>query len=184
MTIEPKFRVSPAAGAWRLVATRRLTVGVAALALSVAGAAAQAPAPKPAATAATGIPGVWIDDKGDGAIEIGPCGEKLCGRIVWVKDPNDDKGKPLVDHFNPEAGKRKRPICGLPVIGGLKKQANGSWDEGWIYDPKDGKSYDLEVTQKGTDKLQIKGYLGMKFMSETFIWTRAPASQVKCGAGL
>ena len=31
--------------------------------------------------------GVWIDHTGRGAVEITDCGGKLCGRIVWVKDP-------------------------------------------------------------------------------------------------
>jgi uncharacterized protein (DUF2147 family) len=126
------------------------------------------------------VQGIWLDAKGEGAVEIGPCGDKLCGRIVWVKDPLDRAGKPLVDHYNPEPGKKKRPICGLPMIGDLKRQADGSWDVGWIYDPNEGKSYDLEVRALTSDRLQIKGYMGMKFMSETFIWTRAPADLVRC----
>ncbi len=126
------------------------------------------------------VQGVWLDAKGEGAVEIGPCGEKLCGKIVWVKDPNDKTGKPLVDAYNPEPAKQKRPICGLPIIGDLKRQPNGSWDTGWIYDPNEGKSYDLEVTAKSGDRLQIKGYLGVKFLSETFVWTRAPATLQRC----
>jgi uncharacterized protein (DUF2147 family) len=133
-----------------------------------------------AADTKSNVQGVWIDAKGEGAVEIGPCGEKLCGRIVWVKDPNDKSGKPLVDAYNPETAKKKRPICGLPIIGDLKRQADGSWDAGWIYDPNDGKSYDLEVTAKSADRIQIKGYLGMKMLNETFIWTRAPANLQRC----
>jgi uncharacterized protein (DUF2147 family) len=126
------------------------------------------------------VQGIWLDAKGEGAVEIGSCGEKLCGKIVWVKDPNDKNGKPLVDAYNPEPAKKKRPICGLAIIGDLKRQADGSWDAGWIYDPNEGKSYDLEVTAQSADRLQIKGYMGMKFLSETFIWTRAPANLQRC----
>jgi uncharacterized protein (DUF2147 family) len=136
--------------------------------------------PAKANVAKSNVDGVWIDAKGEGAVEIGACGEKLCGRIVWVKDPNDKTGKPLVDAYNPEPAKKKRPICGLPIIGDLKRQPDGSWDAGWIYDPNDGKSYDLEVTAKSADRLQIKGYMGMKMLSETFIWTRAPATLQRC----
>ena len=148
------------------------------LVLALTGAATGARAADPAKPA---VLGVWIDAKGEGAVEIGPCGDnKLCGRIVWVKDPNDKYGKPLVDHYNPEPAKKKRPICGLPVIGDLKRQPDGSWDTGWIYDPNEGKSYDLEVTTKSADRLQVKGYMGMKFLNETFTWTRAPATLQRC----
>ena len=130
--------------------------------------------------AANPINGVWIDDKGDGAIEIAPCGERLCGRIVWLKVPNDKVGRPLTDGYNPEAAKRKRPICGLPVIGDLKLQQNGAWDAGWIYDPKEGRSYDVELRLRSADRLQVTGYLGTKFLSERFVWTRAPTALPRC----
>ena len=161
-------------------------------ALAVAGSAAmasaqtppgpsvQTPSPPQAQAVPPGFTGVWLDDTGDGAIEIMPCGERLCGRIVWLKAPNDKTGRPLTDGYNPEATKRKRPICGLPVIGDLKRQTNGAWDAGWIYDPKEGKSYDVELKLRSSDRLQVTGYLGTKFFSETFIWNRAPAALPKC----
>jgi uncharacterized protein (DUF2147 family) len=152
--------------------------------------APNAPAPHPAPSAvpnpsavpvpAPALAGVWLDDKGDGAIEITPCADRLCGRIVWLKAPNDKAGRPLTDGYNPVATKRNRPICGLPVIGDLKRQSSGAWDAGWIYDPKEGKSYDVELKLRSSDQLQVTGYLGTKFFSETFMWTRAPASLQKC----
>ena len=167
----------------------RLTLAALAVASLVTTASAQTPpagpsvqTPSPPQTQAVppGFTGVWLDDTGDGAIEIAPCGERLCGRIVWLKAPNDKAGRPLTDGYNPEATKRKRPICGLPVIGDLKRQTNGAWDAGWIYDPKEGKSYDVELKLRSSDRLQVTGYLGTKFFSETFIWNRAPAALPKC----
>lgn len=124
--------------------------------------------------------GIWFDDTGQGAIEIGPCGEMLCGRIVWLKDPASKTGGPLTDALNPDPRQRQRPICGIQIIGGLEKQPNGAWDNGWIYDPKEGKSYDVEIRLNDPDRLQVKGYLGVKFLSETFIWQRAPAELQRC----
>jgi uncharacterized protein (DUF2147 family) len=177
MTTVPKLCSTAESTAWRIVAPLLNTACGLTLVVFVGGFAAPSHAANPAQS---GVQGVWIDAKGEGAVEIGPCGEKLCGRIVWVKDPNDKAGKPLVDLFNPEPSKKKRPICGLPIIGDLKRQPDGSWDAGWIYDPNEGKSYDLEVTAKGADHIQIKGYMGMKFLSETFTWTRAPATLQRC----
>ena len=181
MTTVPKLCSTSEHAAWRIVAppvtisvSRAVTLAIATLLSGLTGAAHAAAPVSPA------VQGVWIDAKGEGGVEIAPCGEKLCGKIVWVKDPNDKNGKPLVDLFNPEPAKKKRPICGLPIIGGLKLQQDGSWDTGWIYDPNDGKSYDLEVTAKTADRIQIKGYMGMKFLNETFIWTRAPANLQRC----
>ncbi len=132
-------------------------------------------AQSPANTEKGGPVGVWMDHTGRGAVEIAPCGttSELCGRIIWMKQPMDAKGQPLRDALNDDRAKRTRPICGLQVLGGLKRQADGSWDDGWIYDPEQGESFDVELRLRGDDQLQVKGYKGLKFLGETFQWKRA-----------
>lgn len=129
-----------------------------------------------------GPTGIWYDDTGQGAVEILACGDRLCGRIVWLKENLSQDGQPLTDALNPDPRRRERPICGLQVIGDLQLQADGAWDQGWIYDPKEGKSYDVEIRLLAPDQLQVKGYLGVKFLSESFIWQRAPAEIQRCAA--
>jgi uncharacterized protein (DUF2147 family) len=142
-------------------------------------ATAQAPATAPGAAApAAPEMGVWIDDTDQGAVEIAPCEgtTKLCGRIVWLKAPVDAKGKPFTDGLNPDKSKRSQPICGLQVIGNLVRQKDGSYDAGWIYDPKTGDKFDLTIKMKSPDVLAVTGYVGIKLLSETFTWKRAPAN--------
>ena len=134
---------------------------VAALA-TFAGATSSAFAAGPAPSAEP--TGLWYDHTGRGAIEITKCGgNQLCGNLVWVKDTNHKKG------------------CGLQIFGEAKPVAAGRWDNGWIIDPeKDLKTrYDVEITPQG-EKLKVMGYAGVKFLSETMIWTRAPANLQKC----
>lgn len=127
----------------------------------------------PAAPAPSGPEGIWIDHTGRGAVEILPCAEALCGRIVWLKEPNDKSGQPLRDARNEDRTKRSQPICGLQILGNLKRQRDGSWDNGWIYDPDQGERFDVELRLRGPDVLQVKGYKGLKFLSETYQWRRA-----------
>jgi uncharacterized protein (DUF2147 family) len=124
--------------------------------------------------------GLWIDHTGRGAVDIQPCGTKLCGSIAWLQDPMDKRGKPLVDINNPEKTKRARTICGLQILGNIGKQGSNVWDNGWIYDPDEGKTYDLELRLKTPDVLQVTGYIGTKFLSESYVWKRAPASHPRC----
>jgi uncharacterized protein (DUF2147 family) len=151
------------------------------VALAALPAAPVAIAQSPAKGAGTdGTLGVWYDDTGEGAVEIVPCGDRLCGRIIWLKSPTDKTGAPLTDALNPQPAQRQRPICNLQVIGDLQLQPGGAWDAGWIYDPKEGKSYNVELRLRGPDRLQVKGYIGTKLLSESFIWTRAPANIKRC----
>jgi uncharacterized protein (DUF2147 family) len=115
---------------------------------------------------AAGSPlGIWIDHTGRGAVEITDCNGKLCGRLVWFKDPKNAKDG-----------------CNFQIIGNVRPVGGNTWDGGWIIDPdKDpNKKYDVEITPQGDAKLKVVGYAGVKFLSETMIWTRAPANLKKC----
>ena len=107
--------------------------------------------------------GVFVDHRGDGAIEFKACGNKLCGRVVWVRD-----GAP------PEA-------CGTEIIGDASPVGDGVWDGGWILDPQIGEKFDVQVTKLSDGEVQVMGYLGSKDLSRTFLWKKASSSLKRCG---
>jgi uncharacterized protein (DUF2147 family) len=129
--------------------------------------------------------GIWINHTGKGAVEIRPCGasgasaNRLCGFIVWLKEPNNKRGEPLTDSYNPEPSKRRRTICGLPVLGSLQR-VSGGWDNGWVYDPEQGSQFDAAIQLTARDRLVLTGYKGVKFFSKSFTWKRAPADLPRC----
>lgn len=130
--------------------------------------------------------GLWYNDAGKGAVEIRPCAtsgrdaNKLCGFIVWLKEPNFKNGKPLTDGYNSDPSKRHRPICGLPVLGGLQRVSDGGYDNGWVYDPEQGQAFDAAIQLRTSDRLILTGYKGIKFFSKSFLWKRAPADLPRC----
>ncbi len=130
----------------------------------------------------TGVTGLWLDTEGKAGIEVAPCGGEICGNIVWLKDPLDPKGKPWTDILNPDTGKRGRAVCGLQIIGGLKPAASGTWDGGWVYDPEEGKTFNVELSLKDANTLTVFGYAGVKLLSETMLWKRLPTTQARCKA--
>lgn len=69
-----------------------LTVG---LLFAASPAAAQSPTPI----------GVWLHANQRIQIEIEPCDDRLCAKIVWFQWPNDAQGLPLVDLKNRSRGK-------------------------------------------------------------------------------
>jgi uncharacterized protein (DUF2147 family) len=127
--------------------------------------------------------GVWYDDSGKGAVEIYICQEnasRLCGRIVWLKEPLNAEGVPKRDRYNPNAEQQNRPICGLPILWGLGLTSDGTFDGGQIYDPKTGKTYSSALKLAQADKLVVTGYLGMKMLGKSFTWTKAPLDLPRC----
>jgi uncharacterized protein (DUF2147 family) len=118
--------------------------------------------------------GVWSADEGRTRVRIAPCGDKLCGTITWLKDPNGPHGKPLTDVENPDAALRGRPIVGLQILKGLVEDDSGSgqWEGGTIYDPQSGKTYECTLTLEGPDRLRLHGYIGVAIFGRTEVWTR------------
>lgn len=118
--------------------------------------------------------GTWYNDTKDAKVEIykGKDG-KYYGKIVWLKEPNRD-GKPKVDKFNSNEKLKTRPIMGLVILSGFEAQKDGkTYEDGTIYDPKNGKTYSCKITQKDADKLSIRGYIGISLIGRTSVWTRS-----------
>jgi uncharacterized protein (DUF2147 family) len=125
--------------------------------------------------------GIWYDDTGKGAVKIEICTPTtLCGKIYWLKEPLNPDGEAKIDRYNPEPSLRTRPICGLQVLGNLGQLAEGGFDNGWVYDPKEGKSYSVALDLIDADTLKVTGYKGMRFLGKSFIWTRAPDDLPSC----
>ena len=114
--------------------------------------------------------GVWVEEDGQAWIEIAPCEDSLCGRIVRLKEPLDENGQPLVDKNNPDPALRSRPILGLMIMAGLKPAPGKGYLEGQVYNSENGKIYDVYLTPKG-QTMDVEGCL-MKYLCLTQTWTR------------
>lgn len=114
------------------------------------------------AGAASSPVGVWMNDTGRGAIEIKDCGGQLCGHVVWVKSGSDAGG------------------CGKQIIGEVAGDGDGSWGGGWIYSPERKKRYNVELEPLNNGSLKVTGFAGVRFLSKTMIWTKAPANLERC----
>jgi len=117
------------------------------------------------------ILGLWTTDKGKGRVEIVRCAapkQGLCGTIVWISEPNDSQGKPQTDKANKNARLRNRPIVGLRIFEGWREAGPNKW-KGAVYDPEDGRDYDVDISLAG-DRLTLTGCIA--FLCDSDTWTR------------
>ncbi|HLW42328.1 MAG TPA: DUF2147 domain-containing protein [Flavobacterium sp.] len=120
---------------------------------------------------AQSVTGKWktIDDETGQAksiVEISEKDGKIYGKIIEIltdkkdakcdKCPGADKGKPLK---------------GLTIIKGLKKDGS-SYSGGTIMDPGTGKEYKCAIKPNGSDKLDVRGYIGIQALGRTQTWIR------------
>jgi uncharacterized protein (DUF2147 family) len=117
--------------------------------------------------------GTWATEEGKSHVEITACGKKLCGNIIWLKEPLDDQGAPKSDANNPEAALQKRPIIGLPLLVNFSAGTQADvWNDGTIYNPEDGEIYSCTLTLLDGNTLEVHGYVGLPLFGRTQIWTR------------
>jgi uncharacterized protein (DUF2147 family) len=120
--------------------------------------------------------GKWhsIDDKTKevkSEITITESGGVLTGKVTKLlrKDAKQD----AVCEECKDARKDK-PVLGLEIIRGAKKEANEDvWVGGKILDPENGKEYSLKMTpQEDGKKLAVRGYIGSPMFGRSQTWVR------------
>lgn len=122
------------------------------------------------AQASLDVAGTWLTEDGRAKIKTEHCGDKLCGYVVWMKQPLTDKGEPRTDLKNPDPAKRSRPSLGLELMSGLKAEDETHYS-GQIYNADDGKMYDVTVSMEKAEELNIHGCL-LRFLCGSQSWER------------
>lgn len=119
------------------------------------------------AQAAADIVGIWMPSEGTSYIKIfkEKGKDKFHGKIVWLKEPNDETGSP------------KKDPKGAPILNMLNLRdfvfVDGKWTEGTIYDPKSGNTYYCTIEMANPDKLEVRGSIdSFGLVGRTDTWVR------------
>ncbi len=102
---------------------------------------------------AEGVNGVWLRDNGKSKVRIAPCGEMLCGNVVWLKDTS---------------GPSK---IGMRIFYGMKATGANSW-AGQAFNPEDGKTYSGKMSVSG-DTLSTSGCVLGGLICKSVSWSRS-----------
>lgn len=121
---------------------------------------------------ADGILGKWVNPSGEGQIQVYKKGNLFFGKLAWLKSPNDETtGQPKLDSKNPDKALQSTPLLGLEILKNFKHNGADVYEDGTIYDPKNGKTYSCKMTLNG-NKLKIRGYIGISLLGRSEVWTR------------
>jgi uncharacterized protein (DUF2147 family) len=126
------------------------------------------------------IIGTWDVESKDAKMDIFKCGDKYCGRLVWLKDPvytpDEDKGRaggPKMDDNNPDRSLRNRPLLGLQIMSDFRYTGEDRWADGKVYDPESGHVYSAKMMLVSRDRLDLRGYVLFSLLGRTNTWTRS-----------
>lgn len=118
------------------------------------------------------IVGVWETGTGKARVNIIKSGNFFYGRIVWLKEPKNEEGKPKVDKNNPDESKRTAPLLGLKMLSGFEFKGDNLWEDGTIYDPESGSTYNCKINLEDPNTMNIRGFIGISAFGRTDVWKR------------
>lgn len=116
---------------------------------------------------------IWYNEKQTAKIQVYKgTDDKFYGKVIWLKYPLMADGRPKINGYSPKPENRNEPIIGLLILKNFKKAGKTTYEGGTVYDPETGKTYDCNLTFKGT-KLSVRGYVGFSMFGKTTVWTLA-----------
>jgi len=94
---------------------------------------------------------------------------KLFGRVTQVRP-----GRTPKDVCDKCSGEYKNQlILGMMLMRNFHAEGD-DWVDGTVVDPENGKEYKGKIWAVGTDKLKMRGYIGISLLGRTESWVRLP----------
>lgn len=118
--------------------------------------------------------GTWntIDDetkKPKSLVRITEKDGVISGTVEKIMDPAKQDSK--CDDCAADDPRKGKPVIGMTILTGLKKEGDNVYGGGQILDPKNGKTYKAKVTViDGGKKLEMRG--SILFIGRTQTWVR------------
>ena len=121
------------------------------------------------------ILGKWLSEEKNVMVQVYKNGDKYAAKLIWFDD-SDDKSKPMnsrIDYKNPDPTLRNRKLLGMEVVDNLayNPQTN-SWENGMIYDAKNGRTWSSAASITNEGVLKVTGYWHFKFIGKTMTFKR------------
>jgi uncharacterized protein (DUF2147 family) len=118
--------------------------------------------------------GVWQPSEGTSYVKIEKEGSKYYGKVVWLKEPLDEKGSPKTDKKNSDRSLQSRPVKGLRMLADFTfDEKSKEWKNGTIYDPKNGNKYYCTIKRKSKNQLEVRGSLDQTgLVGRTDVWVK------------
>jgi uncharacterized protein (DUF2147 family) len=69
---------------------------------------------------------------------------------------------------------KNKPIEGMFIMSGMKPQKDGTYSDGTIVNPKNGKTYSCTISLENKDIMKVRGFVGVSLLGKTQYWYKLP----------
>lgn len=125
------------------------------------------------------IIGKWVSEQKNLVVEVYKAGVTYNAKIVWFND-RDDLSRPMAtrtDLNNTDPALKNRKLLGMDVLKMLTyNEGSSSWENGIIYDSRNGKDWNSCAYLTKSGLLCVKGYWHFKFIGRTANFERVNAN--------
>jgi len=113
------------------------------------------------AQAPASVDGLWMNPHNSVAVRTGPCGDKLCGWIVWAnaEAKADAKDSGIAN------------LIGTELLENYLPKGPGSW-AGTVFVPDMGRHFYSVIKELSPNQLKVSGCILGGWVCKSQVWTR------------
>jgi uncharacterized protein (DUF2147 family) len=116
--------------------------------------------------------GVWESEEKNLQIEMFEDDGQFAGRMIYFKCSSDYIMRTSKDVENPNKQLTDRYLLGLKLLTRLSYQGGDLWDDGKIYDPNSGNTFEARIQLIGQNKAIVRGYWKYRWFGRSMIFYR------------
>jgi|SRR5688572_31737899 len=116
--------------------------------------------------------GIWESEEKNLQIEMFEDDSGFAGRMIYFKCSSDEIMRTSKDTENPDKHLTNRNLLGLKLVTSLEYQGNGVWDDGKIYDPNSGNTYEARIQLTGPNSAIVRGYWMHRWFGRSMVFNR------------
>ena len=106
------------------------------------------------------IEGRWKSPGGNSIIDIGPCGDNLCGTVAWASAKAKQDARKTTDQ-----------LVGTMLLTNLTQRRNGRW-QGKLFIPDKNMRATAKLELVSSGQLKVSGCAAGKALCKSTLWTR------------
>jgi uncharacterized protein (DUF2147 family) len=120
----------------------------------------------------THLNGTWESEDKDLQIEMFEENGTFAGRMIFFKCSTEEVMKTSKDIENPDKTLRHRNLLGMKLVTQLTYRGNGLWDNGKIYDPNSGNTFDARITLTSPNTAVVRGFWKYRWLGRSMVFNR------------
>lgn len=116
--------------------------------------------------------GVWESEEKNLQIEMFEDNGQFAGRMIYFKCSSEQIMRTCTDTENPDKTLTTRKLLGLKLVTKLEYKGMNVWDNGKIYDPNTGRTFEARIQLTDPNTAIVRGYWKFKWIGRSMVFYR------------